>query len=75
MSITIDLPPAMTQEALEYATLKGTTLEQMFIDYLRFELAKGARVQDHPLAEFIGCISNRRRTDDVVSELRGYDQW
>ena len=40
MSITIDLPPAMAQEAREYVTVQGTTLERMFLDYLGRELKK-----------------------------------
>ena len=40
MSITIDLPPAMAQEAREYVTVQGTTLERMFLDYLGSELKK-----------------------------------
>ena len=35
MSIMIDLPPAMAQEAQEYATVRGTTLERMLFDYLK----------------------------------------
>ena len=75
MSIMIDLPPSMAQEAREYATVQGTTLERMLFDYLKAELAKKSRSSGNPLAEFVGCIANKRRTDDVVSELRGYDQW
>lgn len=40
MSITIDLPPTMTQEALGYATLQGTSLEKLFIDLLATELKR-----------------------------------
>ena len=40
MSIMVDLPPAMAQEAREYATVQGTTLERMLFDYLKSELAK-----------------------------------
>lgn len=40
MSIMIDLPPSMAQEAREYATVHGTTLERMLLDYLKAELAK-----------------------------------
>ena len=29
MSIMIDLPPAMAQEAQDYATVRGTTLDRM----------------------------------------------
>jgi len=31
--------------------------------------------EDNPLSEFVGCIGSSRRTDDVVAEMRGYDQW
>ena len=34
MSIMVDLPPAMAQEAREYATVQGTTLERMLFDCL-----------------------------------------
>ena len=40
MSILIDLPPAMAQEAREYATIKGTTLERMLFDCLKAELER-----------------------------------
>ena len=40
MSIMIDLPPAMAQEAKEYVTVRGTTLEQLFLDYLKTELKR-----------------------------------
>ena len=40
MSITIDLPPAMAQEARDYVTVQGTTLERMFLDYLAAELKR-----------------------------------
>ena len=32
-------------------------------------------LEDNPLSEFVGCIGGSRRTDDVVAEMRGYDQW
>ncbi len=75
MSIMVDLPPAMAQEAREYATVKGTTLERMLFDCLKAELERKKRMVSNPLAELVGCIGNGRRTDEVVSELRGYDQW
>lgn len=40
MSIMIDLPPAMAKEAQEYVTVRGTTLERMFLDYLKTELKR-----------------------------------
>ena len=75
MSIMIDLPPAMAQEAREYATIQGTTLERMLFDYLKRELNRKRDSHTNRLSEFIGCIGNGKRTDEVVGELRGYDQW
>jgi len=40
MSIMIDLPPAMAQEAQGYADLRGTTLERILFDYLKSELER-----------------------------------
>lgn len=40
MSIMIDLPPAMAQEAQEYATIQGTTLERMLFNCLKVELER-----------------------------------
>ena len=42
MSIMIDLPLAMAQEAREYATVNGTTLERMLFEYIKSELARKA---------------------------------
>jgi hypothetical protein len=71
----IDLPPAMAQEARDYATVQGTTLERMLFDYLKRELSRIRANHANRLSEFIGCIGNGKRTDEVVGELRGYDQW
>ncbi|MBQ7189759.1 MAG: hypothetical protein IJR99_10125, partial [Kiritimatiellae bacterium] len=40
MCIILDLPPAMEQEAQEYAAVRGTTLERMLLDYLKAELER-----------------------------------
>ena len=40
MSIMIDLPPAMAQEAQGYADLRGTTIERILFDYLKSELER-----------------------------------
>ena len=40
MSIVLDLPPAMAQEAREYATIQGTTLERMLLDCLKAEMVR-----------------------------------
>ena len=46
MSIMIDLPPAMAQEAQGYAELRGTTLEQILFDYLKSELERSRDADD-----------------------------
>ena len=38
MSIMIDLPPAMAQEAKEYAAVQGTTLERILLDCIKTEM-------------------------------------
>ena len=40
MSIMVDLPPAMAQEAREYATVQGTTLERMVFDCLKAHFSR-----------------------------------
>jgi len=75
MSIMIDLPPQMASDVREYVTADNKALAQMLIDYLRNELAQRRKARQNPLSQFVGCIADGRRTDDVVGELRGYGQW
>ena len=44
MSIMIDLPPAMVQEARDYATRSRETLEQMLVQCVAKELARRRKV-------------------------------
>ena len=46
MSIMIDLPPAMAQEAQGYADLRGTTIERILFDYLKSELERSRDADD-----------------------------
>ena len=55
MSIMVDLPPAMAQEAREYATAQGTTLERMVFDCLRAELER-RRKADEIMAKFDALV-------------------
>ncbi len=55
MSIMVDLPPAMAQEAREYATAQGTTLERMVFDCLRAELER-SRKADEIMAKFDALV-------------------
>ena len=40
MSVMIDLPPEMAQEAREYAIVQGTTLERMLLDCIKAEIER-----------------------------------
>ena len=55
MSIMIDLPPAMAQEAQEYATVRGTTLERMLFDCIKAELDR-RRKADEVMAELDAMV-------------------
>lgn len=52
MCITVDLPPAMEQEAREYATVHGTTLERMVFDCLKAELER-SRIQGEKASQLM----------------------
>ena len=74
MSITIDLPPAMAQEAREYVTARGTTLERMLLDCLAAEL-KCRRDLDSVLSEFDALVettSKRRTTPYAFNRADAY---
>ncbi|MBP5545385.1 MAG: hypothetical protein ILM98_15040 [Kiritimatiellae bacterium] len=45
MPITIDLPPAIIQEAKAFAESRHTTIEKMFVDYLDEELRHNRKVR------------------------------
>ena len=55
MSIMVDLPPAMAQEAREYATVQGTTIERMVLDCLKAELER-RRKADEIMAKFDALV-------------------
>ena len=59
MSIMIDLPPAMAQEARDYATIRGTTLERMLFDCLKAELDRRHRA-DKAMAELDALVEKSR---------------
>lgn len=46
MPITIDLPPAIIQEAKAYAESRHTTIEKMVVDYIDEELRHSRKVQN-----------------------------
>ena len=56
MSIMIDMPPAMVDEAREYATAQGTTLERMFLDYLQERFLKAQKNRGADLVRKLHAI-------------------
>lgn len=46
MSITIDLPPAVVQEATAFAESRNTTLESLISDYLNSEIRRSRHASD-----------------------------
>jgi len=76
MSIMIDLPPAMAREAQEYVTVRGTTLERMFLDYLKAELQR-RRELDSAMSEFDALVektSNRRDAPYKFNRADAYQE-
>ena len=74
MSIMIDLPPAMAKEAQEYVTVRGTTLERMFLDHLKAELKRRREVES-VMSEFDALVektSNRRDSPYVFNRADAY---
>ena len=74
MSITIDRPPALAQEAREYVTVRGTTLERMFLDYLAAEL-KRRRDLDAVLSEFDALVETTSQRRDAPYSFNRADAY
>ncbi len=64
MSIMIDLPPAMAQEAQGYARLDGTSLEKLFLDSLAAELTR-RRETAKAISEFDALVTETSARRDV----------
>ena len=46
MSVVIDLPPVLAQEARGFASLNGMSLETMFLDCITADIARRRAAQD-----------------------------
>ena len=46
MCVMLDMPPAMEQEAKDFATVQGITLERMLLDCLKRELARRKEAEE-----------------------------
>jgi len=85
---TIELPRDMVDAASLYAQRGRMSVVDFFADMMKRQYGyqmhvvfedlhrpeKGT-IEENPLSEFIGCIGGSLRTDDVISQMRGYDQW
>ena len=74
MSIMIDLPPALAQEAQEYVTVRGTTLERLFLDYLKAEL-KRRRELDSAMSEFDALVEKTSSRRDAPYKFNRADAY
>ena len=71
MSLTIDMSPSMEKEALGFATMKGKTLEQMFLDYLQDEMKKSsaARRQKDVILRIAGTWTDDRSDEEIIADI------
>ena len=88
LTATIELPRDMLDAASSYAERGRMSVVEFFADMMSRQYGFQSRTifekprttvrfasHENPLSEFVGCIGGSLRTDDVVSEMRGYDQW
>ena len=71
MSLTIDMSPTMEKEALGFATMKGKTLEQMFLDYLQTEMKKSreAKRQKDVILRIAGTWVDDRSDEEIIADI------
>ena len=72
MCVMINMPPALEREAQEYATVQGATLERIFLNYLKRELAR-RRAAEEWEAKFDRLVesSSSRMAEGLVDEAEG----
>ena len=71
MSLTIDMSPTMEKEALGFATMKGKTLEPMFLDYLQAEMKKSreAKRQKDVILRIAVTWGDDRSDEEIISDI------
>jgi hypothetical protein len=57
MSLTIQVPPAMEQEALAYAQMRGTTLEAILFECLKREMDE-RRAREKRISDFESFVDS-----------------
>lgn len=76
MSIMIDIPPAIAQEAQDYVALEGKSLEKMFLDFLTAELQRRRKAATL-ISEFDTLVektSARRDKPYVFNRADAYEE-
>ncbi len=78
MSITIELPPAVAQEAMGYAMLEGTSLEGLLLSCLKSEfdrrrLKNASKSPMEKWRETVRKSSNRLREPYVFNRADAYE--
>ena len=76
MSITVDLPPAMAQEAQSYATIEGTSVEKLFLECIAAEMRRRRRMAAS-VSEFddlVKATSARRDEPYVFNRADAYSE-
>ena len=71
MSLTIDISPSLEKEALGFATMKGKTLAQMFLDYLQSEMQKSreAKRQKDVILRIAGTWVDDRSDEEIIADI------
>ena len=67
--------PAVMEQIGRMTIKERMTLINWIIEGIRAGRIENASEDTNPLTDFVGCIRNGRRTDEVVGEFRGYNQW
>ncbi len=74
MSITIDLPPAIVQEATAFAECRHTTIEQLISDFLDAEVRR-ARNDGNWKAHFDKLVEETSRRRDAPYRFNRADAY
>ncbi len=74
MSIMIDLPPAMVQEAQDYANFEGTSLEKLLLDSLAAELRR-RRQMASAISEFDALVEETSARRNVPYRFNRKDAY
>ena len=74
MSLTIQVPPVMENEAIEYATSCGETLEELLFNCLRREMSE-RRERQNWATRFNNLLSRTESRNTTVYEFNRADAY